>query len=243
MTQHRLSLFLKSDLFSEYKLCKLLTTPVPDYGDGSNRISVADGIESSTVKPQKSKSATKLPTSNKKPHQLNKSGLSSSAVFLPSVNSKEIASTSDGSSPSLMGHHVSTSKSDIELGNKGRTISVTASSRSQKQADLQKLQTQVNISPDIPCVVLEEDSIDLQGRKGRRPTGKGSAKMTAGDLAYLGTKSGMNALWKFLKGTMGERNWLFWLDAEHVKYSSKHIDQQRYVGVCICVHIYITLCM
>ena len=27
---------------------------------------------------------------------------------------------------------------------------------------------------------------------------------------------------------MGERNWLFWLDAERVKYYTKPIDQQRY---------------
>ena len=45
----------------------------------------------------------------------------------------------------------------------------------------------------------------------------------------LGTKSGMGAFWRFLRGTAGERNWLFWLDAERVKYYHKPIDQQRSV--------------
>ena len=235
VTQQRLPLFLKSDLFSEYKLCKLLTAPATDHSNGISRINVADDIDTPSMKPQKSKSATKLPT-NKKPHPLSKSSLSSSAMFLPSVNTKESTSTSDGSSPSMVGHrNIVTSKSDIELGSKGHTISVTTSSR---QGELQKRQTQVNILADVPCIVLGEDSVDLPERKGGRPTGKASVKMTARDLTYLGTKSGMNALWKFLKGTMGERNWLFWLDAEHVKYSSKHVDQQRYMSTSVqcCIH-------
>ena len=241
VTQHRLPLFLKSDLFSEYKLCKLLTTPASDHSDGIGRINVADDINTSSVKPQKSKSATKLPT-NKKPHPLSKSSSSSSAMFLPSVNAKESTYASGGSSPSMVGHrHIITSKLDVEVGSKGHTISVTTSSW---QAELQKLQTQVNISADVPCIVLGEDSVDIPGRKCDRPTGKGSAKMTARDLTYLGTKSGMNALWKFLKGTMGERNWLFWLDAEHVKYSSKHIDQQRYVSTSVqcCIRTFNIAC-
>ncbi len=42
---------------------------------------------------------------------------------------------------------------------------------------------------------------------------------TSPDLVnILGTKSGMTAFWQFLKGKAGEANWLFWLDAERVKY-------------------------
>lgn len=50
--------------------------------------------------------------------------------------------------------------------------------------------------------------------------------MNVEDAHYLSTKSGMTALWKFLKGKAGEKNWLFWLDAERVKYY-KGINQQR----------------
>lgn len=44
---------------------------------------------------------------------------------------------------------------------------------------------------------------------------------------YLSTKSGMNALWKFLKGKAGEKNLLFWLDAERIKYYNNDADRQR----------------
>ena len=230
VTQHRLPLFLRSDLFSEYKLCKLLTTPAQDQSDGTSRVD-GDDIDTLMMKPRKSRSTTKLPT-NKKPHPLSKSSSSSSAVCLPSLNSlndRDSPSASGDSSPStVVRRHIAMSKSDIELGSKGLTFSVTTPSQLQQQANLQKPQKQVTLSADVPCIVLEEDSMDQAKRKCVRSIAKGSAKVTAEDLAFLGTKSGMNALWKFLKGTMGERNWLFWLDAEHVKYYTRHIDQQRY---------------
>lgn len=76
--------------------------------------------------------------------------------------------------------------------------------------------------------MLEDISLDQPQTKSEGSSSKGYPKMSAeGMAAVVGTKSGMNALWKFLKGTMGERNWLFWLDAEHVKYHTKPIDQQR----------------
>lgn len=34
----------------------------------------------------------------------------------------------------------------------------------------------------------------------------------------ISTKSGMTEFWKFLKGKAGEKNWVFWLDAERVKH-------------------------
>lgn len=51
--------------------------------------------------------------------------------------------------------------------------------------------------------------------------------MSAKAMHFLSSKCGMSSLWKFLKGTAGERNWLFWLDAERIKYYSKDMDQQR----------------
>ena len=43
----------------------------------------------------------------------------------------------------------------------------------------------------------------------------------------LSTKSGMNSLWKFLKGKAGEKNLLFWLDAERIRYCNSEAEQQR----------------
>ena len=48
----------------------------------------------------------------------------------------------------------------------------------------------------------------------------------------LSTKSGMYSLWRFLQGTAGERSWLFWLDAERIKYCSSRQDQI----MCVCIY-------
>ena len=41
----------------------------------------------------------------------------------------------------------------------------------------------------------------------------------------------MGLFWRFLRGKAGEKNWLFWLDAERIKYYSLPTDQQRYDGM------------
>ena len=45
----------------------------------------------------------------------------------------------------------------------------------------------------------------------------------------LSTKSGMDSLWKFLKGKTGEKNLFFWLDAERIKYCNSEAEQRRSV--------------
>ena len=59
-------------------------------------------------------------------------------------------------------------------------------------------------------------------------SGSISRGMSFDDIQLLSTKSGMRALLQFLKGKAGEKNWLFWLDAERVKYY-KGSEQQRYM--------------
>ena len=224
VTQHRLPLFLRSDLYSEYKLCKLLTEHTLEH-------STTSSVNANTLRPQKSQSATRL--LSKKTHAELLSKGSSSAVCLPSLSprgdhedSPPLGSTLP-SSAALS--HISGSKSDIELGSKGQQQQ--RSSGSLASLSQQKLlQKPVNIPVDVPCIVLDDGSPGkTEGRNSSRSTVKGSMRMTAEDFEFIGTKSGMSALWKFLRGTMGERNWLFWLDAERVKYCSKPIDQQRYI--------------
>ena len=224
MTQHRLPLFLRSDLYSEYKLCKLLIVHTLERNTTSS-------VNADTLRPQKSQSATRLPSKKTHAELLSKS--SRSAVCLPSLSprgdhedSPPLGSTLP-SSAALS--HVSGSKSDIELGSKGQQQQ--RSSGSLVSLSQQKfLQKPVNIPVDVPHIVLDDSSPGKTGgRNSSRSIVKDSMKMTAEDFVFIGTKSGMSALWKFLRGTMGERNWLFWLDSERVKYYSKPIDQQRYV--------------
>ena len=220
MTQHRLPLFLRSDLYSEYKLCKLLTIR------NTTRTSV--NTDTDTLRPQKSQSATRLPTSKKTHTELLSKG-SSSAVCLPSLSPHGDHKDSPllGSTPpsSTALSYVSGSKSDIEVGSKAQQQRNDGHLMSLNQQKL--LQKQLPV--DVPCIVLDDDSPEKAGgRSGGRSTVKGSMRMTTEDFKFIGTKSGMSALWKFLRGTMGERNWLFWLDAERVKYYTKPIDQQRY---------------
>ena len=227
VTQHRLPLFLRSDLFSEYKLCRLLTTT--DHGSGSGSLSDNIGNASETLKAQnKLTISTRLPVSSNTDTTPHSHSSSNSVVCLPSLSRRQNEDAPSGdSSPSMTAAHsrVALSKSDVELGSGGDSASRGTSSP--KQAHHPKLQKQVSMSANVPCIVLDDGLLGQQDRTSGRSTVKGSIRMTAGDFAFLGTKSGMSAFWKFLKGTMGERNWLFWLDAEHVKYYTKPIDQRR----------------
>lgn len=76
-----------------------------------------------------------------------------------------------------------------------------------------------------------EDLTLLSSAKDKRSSASTSVAeqlMNARAMQYLSSKCGMSALWKFLQGTAGERNWLFWLDAERIKYySSREVDQHR----------------
>ena len=222
VTQHRLPLFLRSDLYSEYKLCKLLTV---------HNLERNTYVNSDTLKPQKSLSATRLPSNKKSQHVELLSKGSSSAVCLPLLSPRgedsPLASTPPSST--ALSSHVSISKSDIELGSKGQQSGSLVSFSQQK--------LRVNPSVDVPCIVLDDGSPEQTGRSSRSIV-KGPVRMTAEDFEFIGTKSGMSALWKFLRGTMGERNWLFWLDAERVKYHTKPIDQQRCIIICLRTLVY-----
>ncbi len=231
VTQHRLPLFLRSDLYSEYKLCKLLTVHALEPCDTTTA-----SVSTDTLRPQKSPSATRLYSSKKIHAELLSKG-SSSAVCLPSLSPRsdheDLPPVATGSTlPSSTSlSHISGSKSDIELGSKGQQ---QRSSGPLKSLSQQKL-PQKQLTADIPWIMLDEESpekVEGRRRSSRSATVKDSMRMTAEDFDFIGTKSGMSALWKFLWGTMGERNWLFWVDAERIQYYTKPINRQRY-NVCI----------
>lgn len=182
MVEHRLPLFLKSDILSEYKLCKLL----------SQRESFAGKLT-----PIKSNSSTKLLASK------HLSEDKQSETCLPSILQASTSSTLLGTvsttsiqpTPPKPSGGVSTSVSDNVLLTKRHSL--LAGQRSQ--------------SMDLSSALLEPQNTRLS---------KEEARMIA-------SKSGMKNFWKFLRGKAGEKNWLFWLDAERVSYHSNPIDQQR----------------
>ena len=228
VTQHRLPLFLRSDLYSEYKLCKLLTIQ-----HTLERSATSSSVTTDSLRPQKSQSATRLPS--KKSHTELPIKGSSSAVCLPSLGPRDSYEDSPPLGNTLplsaaLGHHVSGSKSDVELGHKGQQRQ--RSSGPPLKSPSQQTLLQKQLTADVPCIVLDEESPEKTGGMSAcsRSSVKGcSMRMNTEDFEFLGTKSGMSALWKFLRGTMGERNWLFWLDTERVRYYTKPIDQQRYI--------------
>ena len=61
----------------------------------------------------------------------------------------------------------------------------------------------------------------------RRPSTSGSAHGSSAELAMLFSKSGMGLFRKFLQNKPGERNLLFWLDVEQVKYIDSPGEVQK----------------
>ncbi len=185
--EHRLPLFLKSDIFSEYKLCKLLSQrdskgpkPTPTRSHSSTRLQMSPSKKHCSDDKQ---SDTSLPSIIQMP---------TSSILL-----KAASTTALQSSPIKRG--VSTSSSDIELTSKRHTGAL-ARKRSQ------------SVELHVSSPPMDDQSIRLSNDEAK----------------LLGSKSGMKMFWKFLRGKAGEKNWLFWLDAERVGYHTNPTYQQRY---------------
>lgn len=225
LIEHRLPLFLRSDIYSEYKICKLLTTSALNTSNLAWRaIPFAQGRSS-------------LPLSCRRTHELegpteqhNQRQQQRDEFNLPEinfVNSDDLSSAAD----------LSTSEQDPFA----KHLDILTSSKSDAQLDPQphgRSERRVRLSMDPEVLTLSGGSPQRRKRLGAFrssesvPSAMGSCigsvsrGMNVEDVYFLSTKSGMSALWKFLKGKAGEKNWLFWLDAERVKYY-KGIDQQR----------------
>ncbi|XP_064382718.1 regulator of G-protein signaling 22-like isoform X2 [Halichondria panicea] len=181
--EHRLPLFLKSDILSEYKLCKLLSQRGPK------------------SPPTRSHSSIRLQTSPSRKHcsDEKQSDTSLPSIIQTSTSSlliKAASTTALKSSPITRG--VSTSFSDIELTPKRHTGAILARKRSQ--------------SMDLSSLPMVHDQ---------------STRLSSDEAKLIGSKSGMKMFWKFLRGKAGEKNWLFWLDAERVGYHTNPTYQQR----------------
>lgn len=209
--QHRLPLFLRSDLYSEYKICKLLTSstdskparkvlrnedfPSPNKQDFENNEQQSDVLPEIGVS-RSHETILHSHISNSYSHEY--------ITPLSDTNTADIKPTA-----------VTCSKSDAELESK-------LNPRSRQRVKWHRM----SASPRPDISVAAERSKSLENTSIASLRGK-HVLMSDDDIQFLSTKSGMTALWKFLRGKAGEKNWLFWLDVERVKYYSKSIDQQR----------------
>ena len=175
MVQHRLPLFFRSDLYSEYKISKLL----------------ASTELLAWKSPRGIQEATYHDLEGSVDDQSQRS--SDAKMKLPEINEL-------GVSKSLQ---VVLSKSDAELDTKpGRRV---------------RWHRSLSVEPGALPTYLSFS------QKSSNTSVPSSGTMEN----FLSTKSGMNAFWKFLQGKAGEKNLLFWLDAERIKYYSDDTDQQR----------------
>lgn len=217
VTQHRLPLFLRSDLYSEYKLCKLLTTPKSK----TEVFPVTKQPHTHAPPPKGHPSlqeelAVTLPTIPlSPPSQGHCIPRRNSLSALSNSGSAQACTTNQTGRQHSSNTPIAVSRSDIELGD--RTKSVPPS-------DSHKSSLKRSLSVELSSKVLTFLEAPSPAEGERLPLHLVSE--------VLGTKSGMSAFWKFLRGKAGERNWLFWLDAERVKYYQKPIDQQRSVFIC-----------
>lgn len=60
------------------------------------------------------------------------------------------------------------------------------------------------------------------------------------DYSLLNSKVAMGQFCRFLRGTVGEKYWFFWLDVERARYLNKSVDQHRLASNIsksfLCIH-------
>ena len=232
LIQHRLPLFLRSDIYSEYKICKLLTTS-PQSNPSTCKPTLASPSSQGSYMSPSSVQIQELERPTEKHNQQQQHGEEFNLPEINFVSSDHQSSAVDllKSEQEPLSKHprdLTSSKSDAQLDSQPcgrgrrrvqwcRRLSagpeiMTLSCGSPQQRN------QLDISRSSDSVLCESAI--------RAFTGSVSTGMCMEDVNFLSTKSGMSKLWKFLKGKAGEKNWLFWLDAERVKYYTG-IDQQR----------------
>ena len=208
IVHHRLPLFLRSDLYSEYKLSRLLSRP----GSAASLPGTIVRVDTSHVQ---SHSYPAAPESDK-----------------PEAEDAEKLPGKSTSSELL----VDDKDSDLEIRVPASRSHMDLVSRLKKSGRRVKFKRSLSVDPRVPSRSEQQPpspgtvaSSSSHERRASTSSSVAARLMSVKAMHYLSSKCGMNALWKFLKGTAGERNWLFWLDAERIKYYSKDTDQQRLV--------------
>jgi len=210
---NRLPLFLRSDIYSEYKICKKFASYISER------------------------------ESDLEPASMN--SLESTIRSLNNLKIQEIEEEKQGEDDDL-------EKSQIlpTINKKHSALSSSQGSKRQRSKSISYPELQSNPLPQARRRSLYEESEQpllhhgsrIRRRKKLEHTSRGNetfsssldtsmddSAATSQDIAEVfSSKSGMTAFWKFLKGTAGERNWLFWLDAERVKYFEGN-EQTRYI--------------
>lgn len=204
VVQHRIPLFLRSDLYSEYKISKLLASPA-----------LTSPASQEHVAPQAQRLHRQFTETSTTYRTVlgSEVGISTKrrAFNLPDISTRG-GGIGRSPEPELpRSPRVLVSKSDAELEAKP----------SRKLERKVRWHRSLSVEPDdMPTYTLATQASSLYYRSS-------TTSLISSERAELSTKSGMHALWKFLKGKAGEKNLLFWLDAERIKYYKNDTDRQR----------------
>ena len=208
-------LFLRSDIYSEYKICKRLASYTADEAAEN------DSMGWKFVNPPHSGISTGLPLKIQEIEEYDDQDLRQSQI-LPDIASK-------GSDIDLSSQHCSqglfSSQSDMQL-----------NARMQERSGRRfKWRRSSSVEPETLTGSVQRRKLGLLSRltdsslSESLDTGM-DIKANLQFVQLLSTKSGMTEFWKFLKGKAGENNWLFWLDAERIKYYEGK-EQKRYLAI------------
>ncbi len=202
VVEHRLPLFLRSDLYSEYKISKLLTTPALDMPTMS---AWRTGIIPSQANHQLLQ-LTSLRVNDME---------DTSALNLPDIGTRTNANNMKNTTSAVgLNNNLSVAVSKFDA-----VLEIKPVGKKVKWQRSWSVDQELAVTPSSPVA---------RSHGSATSTSVGGGKVES--VKYLATKSGMGAFWKFLKGKVGERNLLFWLDAERITYFDNDQDQKRYVS-------------
>lgn len=220
MTEQRLPLYLTSDLFSEYKLCKLLATSAkpflhkhlkdsqlrqrkasaPVLGGVHSQRTISESHGRGTPKVEQESMAGSRNTSGRMVGfvlpQMLAQGVRKCTLEKRGTHKPERKEASDTRSPRLT---------------RSSQVSSATSKNSSDGVD--------GLGP----LFRRTQSVSLSVR----PSTSSSSHCNSTEVTMLFSKSGMGLFRKFLRNKPGERNWLFWLDVEQAKHLDSPNERQK----------------
>eukprot|EP00731_Ephydatia_muelleri_P031590 Em0023g97a len=224
VAEHRLPLFLKSDLLFEYKLCKFLTSSMAAKTTPLARGSLPSLPHSAQAIPRRH-SLTSLLQNASHEH----STIPSSPPHHSTIPSSPPHHSTIPSSPP---HH--------------STIPSSPPHHSTIPSSPPYHSTIPSSPPHHSTIPTSHSSSTLVGAKTFRDSSRthhrwsvsvqpaaaglpplASDQLCMDDFHVFDSKVGMSVFRRFLEGKAGEKSWLFWLDAERVKHATKSTERQR----------------
>ena len=225
--EQRLPLFLTSDLYSEYKLCKLLTSSARPFIHKLLKNSQLRQRKASMSVSQRGQGQRFISEENEqgKGEERQDSSVASRTTsagrmvgfalpHMSAQNTKNFSLERQAVRPpqTPVTEEALVSKFDWPSTFKRSRVS-SAKSMSSHAGDIGVLRPPFRRSHSVSLST--------------RPSTSSSIHSTNTELAMLFSKSGMGLFRKFLQNKPGERNLLFWLDVEQVKYLDSPGEMQK----------------